>query len=60
MRLSRNRNWGQPELIRYIEKFSTDVANDGWNGLLIGDMAQPVAGQWPPATPAIKLASMSM
>ena len=44
MRLSRNRNWGQPELIQYIEKFSADAANDGWSGLLIGDMAQPRGG----------------
>ncbi len=44
MRLSRNRNWGDPELISYIEKFSQDAAKDGWNGLLIGDMAQPRGG----------------
>ena len=44
MRLSRNRNWGQPELIQYIEKLSADAAKDGWNGLLIGDMAQPRGG----------------
>ena len=44
MRLSRNRNWGQPELVQYIEKLSADAAKDGWNGLLIGDMAQPRGG----------------
>jgi len=45
MRLSRNRNWGTPRLIDYIEKFSNDVATlDGWPGLLIGDMAQPRGG----------------
>ena len=44
MRLSRNRNWGQPELIRYIERFAADVASDGWDGLLIGDMSQPRGG----------------
>jgi penicillin-insensitive murein endopeptidase len=44
MRLSRNRNWGQPELIDYIKKFSSDAAKDGWPGLLIGDMAQPRGG----------------
>ena len=47
MRLSRNRNWGNPELISYIEKFSADVANDGWSGLLIGDMSQPRGGPMP-------------
>src|SRR4051812_22752888 len=41
MRLSRNRNWGQPELVQYIEKLADAVVGDGWNGLLVGDMAQP-------------------
>ncbi len=44
MRLSRNRNWGTPQLISYIEKFSADAAKVGWPGLLIGDMAQPRGG----------------
>ena len=45
MRLSRNRNWGTPQLIRYIAKFASDAATrDGWPGLLIGDMAQPRGG----------------
>ncbi len=44
MRLSRNRNWGQPELVQFIEKFSADVAKQGWPGLLIGDMSQPRGG----------------
>jgi penicillin-insensitive murein endopeptidase len=44
MRLSRNRNWGHPKLVAYIEKFSADAARGGWNGLLVGDMAQPRGG----------------
>ena len=44
MRLSRNRNWGTPELVNYLETFSHDVASDGWNGLLVGDMSQPRGG----------------
>ncbi len=44
MRLSRNRNWGMPELISYLEKLSEDAARGGWPGLLIGDMAQPRGG----------------
>ena len=45
MRLSRNRNWGQPELIKYLETLAADAAaKDGWHGLLIGDMAQPRGG----------------
>ncbi len=44
MRLSRNRNWGMPELVDYIEKLSADAAKDGWPGVLVGDMAQPRGG----------------
>lgn len=44
MRLSRNRNWGHPTLIRYIERLSERGAKAGWPGLLIGDMAQPRGG----------------
>jgi penicillin-insensitive murein DD-endopeptidase len=45
MRLSRNRNWGHPQLIALLEKLSkksTKVA--GWNGLLVGDISQPRGG----------------
>ena len=44
MRLSRNRNWGTPELVSYIERFSANAAQVGWRGLLIGDMSQPRGG----------------
>jgi penicillin-insensitive murein endopeptidase len=45
MRLSRNRNWGMPELVAYLEKFGTDARKAGdWPGLLIGDMSQPRGG----------------
>jgi len=44
MRLSRNRRWGHPELIRLLERFSRDAAADGWPGLLIGDISQPRGG----------------
>src|SRR5260221_4469675 len=47
MRLSRNRNWGTPELVSYIERLSNDAAGDGWNGLLVGDMSQPRGGPMP-------------
>ncbi|MEJ0011632.1 MAG: penicillin-insensitive murein endopeptidase [Bauldia sp.] len=47
MRLSRNRHWGTPQLVDYLEKFSADVAKDGWNGLLVGDMSQPRGGPMP-------------
>lgn len=45
MRLSRNRNWGHPLLIRYVERLAADAKReDGWPGLLVGDLAQPVGG----------------
>ena len=44
MRLSRNRNWGHPELIDFIERFTEEVKKDGWQGLLVGDLAQPRGG----------------
>jgi penicillin-insensitive murein endopeptidase len=44
MRLSRNRNWGHPSLIQFIERLSERGAKVGWPGLLIGDMAQPRGG----------------
>jgi penicillin-insensitive murein DD-endopeptidase len=45
MRLSRNRNWGHPELIRFLERLSSRVpAATGWPGMLVGDMAQPRGG----------------
>jgi penicillin-insensitive murein endopeptidase len=48
MRLSRNRNWGHPELIRFLERFAPLAATaTGWNGILIGDLAQPRGGPLP-------------
>ncbi|WP_321499605.1 penicillin-insensitive murein endopeptidase [Breoghania sp.] len=44
MRLSRNRFWGQPELIDYLEDLARDVPKLGWRGLMVGDMAQPRGG----------------
>jgi penicillin-insensitive murein DD-endopeptidase len=44
MRLSRNRNWGNPQLVRFIERFANNAKRVGWNGLLIGDMSQPRGG----------------
>lgn len=44
MRLSRNRHWGHPELVRTVEQLSRDAARDGWRGLLLGDMSQPRGG----------------
>ncbi|HEV7463248.1 MAG TPA: penicillin-insensitive murein endopeptidase [Methyloceanibacter sp.] len=45
MRLSRNRNWGNPRLLDFLERFASDArALDGWPGLLVGDMSQPRGG----------------
>jgi penicillin-insensitive murein endopeptidase len=44
MRLSRNRNWGHPKLVAYLERLAADAPGLGWSGLLVGDMAQPRGG----------------
>lgn len=44
MRLSRNRRWGHPELVKILEQLSIKANRDGWNGLLVGDMSQPRGG----------------
>jgi penicillin-insensitive murein DD-endopeptidase len=48
MRVSRNRNWGHPELVKFLERFAPLAAEaTGWRGILIGDMAQPRGGPLP-------------
>jgi penicillin-insensitive murein DD-endopeptidase len=48
MRLSRNRYWGMPQLVAYIEQLAKDArARDGWPGLLVGDLGQPRGGPAP-------------
>jgi penicillin-insensitive murein DD-endopeptidase len=45
MRLSRNRNWAHPELVKLIETLAGSAKqNDGWSGLLVGDLSQPRGG----------------
>lgn len=45
MRLSRNRNWGHPEMLDFIKDLSRKAASQkGWNGIYVGDMAQPRGG----------------
>lgn len=45
MRLSRNRAWGHPKLIKLVKRLATDAQNkDGWPGLLVGDISQPRGG----------------
>ena len=48
MRVSRNRNWGHPELVQFLERFAPLAAKaTGWRGILVGDMAQPRGGPLP-------------
>jgi len=45
MRLSRNRNWGHPAMIAFLERLAARVpAINGWPGLLVGDISQPRGG----------------
>ncbi|MDE0521712.1 MAG: penicillin-insensitive murein endopeptidase [Boseongicola sp.] len=45
MRLSRNRNWGHPELIDFVTELSRFAATqDGWAGLYVGDLSPPRGG----------------
>ncbi len=44
MRLSRNRNYGHPEMIEFLQALSVAARQIGWNGLYIGDISQPRGG----------------
>lgn len=45
MRLSRDRAWGNPVLVQYLEDISAFAATQpGWKGLYIGDIGQPRGG----------------
>ena len=44
MRLSRNRNWGHPEMIDYLIDLSEEAVRIGWRGLYVGDISQPRGG----------------
>ncbi|HLM40511.1 MAG TPA: penicillin-insensitive murein endopeptidase [Microvirga sp.] len=45
MRLSRNRNWGHPRMIDFLQRFAGRIPEvNGWPGLLLGDIAQPRGG----------------
>ena len=44
MRPSRNRNYGHPRLVSFIETLSIKAQAEGWPGLLVGDMAQSRGG----------------
>lgn len=45
MRLERNRNWGHPRLVGLVQRLAIESREqDGWPGLLVGDLAQPRGG----------------
>ncbi len=44
MRLSRNRNWGHPDLVNFLEQLSQKAPKLGWRGLLVGDISQARGG----------------
>jgi penicillin-insensitive murein endopeptidase len=45
MRLSRNRNWAHPDMVKLLERLSARAHKDvGWPGILVGDMSQPRGG----------------
>jgi penicillin-insensitive murein endopeptidase len=45
MRPSRNRAWGHPVLIAFLEQLAQKLPGEaGWPGLLVGDIAQPRGG----------------
>ncbi|MFL6819544.1 MAG: penicillin-insensitive murein endopeptidase [Bradyrhizobium sp.] len=45
MRLSRNRNWAHPQMVKLLERLAAKAHKDaGWPGILVGDMSQPRGG----------------
>ena len=44
MRLSRNRNWGHPELVDLVQDIGRHMDRIGWGGIYVGDMSQPRGG----------------
>ena len=47
MRLSRNRNWGHPQMVDLVERLAIESKEqDNWPGLLVGDLSQPRGGPY--------------
>ena len=47
VRVSRNRHWGHPDLIRFVQDMARDARRRGFPDLWIGDLAQPRGGPMP-------------
>jgi penicillin-insensitive murein DD-endopeptidase len=44
MRLRRNRNWGHPDAIAFVERLGAEAQRLGWPRLYVGDIGQPRGG----------------
>ena len=44
MKPARNRYWGHPEMVQFIQRLAVKVRDIGWPGLYIGDIGQPRGG----------------
>lgn len=44
MRLSRNRNWGHPDLIAFVARLGKAAQAAGWQRIYVGDLSQPRGG----------------
>jgi len=47
VRVSRNRHWGHPDTIRFVQEFAAETRRSGLPDLWIGDLAQPRGGPMP-------------
>ncbi|GIT92589.1 penicillin-insensitive murein endopeptidase [Jannaschia pagri] len=44
MRLSRNRNWGHPEMVDLVQDLARHMDRIGWGGIYVGDLSAPRGG----------------
>ena len=44
MRLSRNRNWGHPAMLGFLERLGAQAQAIGWPRIYVGDVSQPRGG----------------
>lgn len=44
MRLSRNRNWGHPDIVAFVGRLGAQAQRIGWPGIYVGDISQPRGG----------------
>jgi penicillin-insensitive murein endopeptidase len=44
MNPSRNRNWGHPNMIAFVQRLAAGARTAGWPGIYVGDISQPRGG----------------